>query len=132
MELQTVLYTDHTKTSQAFQALVFFLQTGSNFIPTNCRFIITLAATTIGADASAAFRYFDKIVVFVLFVGTAGKAKLAIMHVLVHFPLLTTGQAEVIMETIAGSVKLVADVAGLARRVKVSHRQSFSHRLRLW
>lgn len=58
------------------------------------------------------------------------EAKLAIVHILAHLFLFAAGEADVVVETVAGGVELIADVADLGG-VEVRHGDSFSHSLHL-
>lgn len=126
MALLAALHADHAITGLALEALVLLLETCADLVPAQGWFVIALAVSAIGADASRALRYFDEVMILEMQVQAVDQAKLAVMHVLTHLLLLTTGETDVVVEAIAGGVELITDVVYFGG-VEVRHRDAFGH-----
>ena len=128
--LLAALHAHHAVARLALQALVLLLQTRPDLVPAQRRLVVTPAVAAVGADAPRALGHLDEVVVLEVEVEAVDEAKLAVVHVLAHLLLLAAGEADVVVEAVAGGVELVADVVDLVG-VEVGHRDAFGYRLHL-
>jgi hypothetical protein len=127
--LMAALDANHAKTCQTFKTLKLLFQVCADLISANSRLVVTFAVTAVGTDATRTFGNFDKVVILEMQMQAVSETKLAVVHILAHLFGFTAGEADVVVEAIARSVKLVADVVDLTGRVKVRHCYPLTHRL---
>jgi hypothetical protein len=125
MHFPTGFDADHAVAGFASQALVLAFECGSQPISAYYCFGIAFALSAVGAYAACGFADFDEVVLAALGGCAHAGAEFAEVHVLVHLFVFAAGEAEVVVEAVAGGVELVAEVAGFVVGVEIGEGDAF-------